>query len=377
MSRRNVQRIALCLFLAVVGPAAYAADEPKPPADATPAAPAEKAKRGVPEIMQDFQKESVSLGEVLSSPNALADEKKRTEAAPKVIPAMKKMVALLDELKLTGDPQGKLIADQVGPQLTTFLAVFGDKDTTERLEKEATSSDKEQSINAQGSLLMTHWIQSAKSAAAQEKVLDEARKLAKENPENEKLTQTLMAMGHIGAESPEISAKIQKVAVGMSTQAAAGMKEQVAHEEKIKSLENKPLTIEGVRLDGSRFSTADWKGKVIFVDFWATWCGPCRAELPRVKKAYADFHEKGLEVLGVSCDNEGSELTEFLQTNKDMPWPQLFDVKNPGWHPLAKSYGIDGIPTMFLIDRKGVLRSVTARENFEEMIPKLLEEKAE
>jgi hypothetical protein len=63
-----------------------------------------------------------------------------------------------------------------------------------------------------------------------------------------------------------------------------------------------------------------------------------------------------------------------------MPWPQLYDAKkNPElqWNPLAKEWGINGIPTMFLIDKKGVLRSVEARKDFEEAIPKLLAEKAE
>ena len=379
MSRRNLRSITLCLLLAAGGSLAQAADEPKPaPNTAPPAvAPADKAKRGVPEIMQDFQTESASLREILSTPKTLSDEAKRNEAAPKVIPSMKKMNALLDELRATGDPQGKNIADQIAPQLTTFLAVFGDKDTLASLEEQAKGSDKDQTVNAKSSLLMAHWVQTGSDAKAQEKVLDDAQSLATDNATNERLTQTLMAMSEIGPASPDLSDKIKKAAVAMDTKTAQGVKEQLAHDEKTKSLENKPLTIEGVRLDGSKFSTADWKGKVIFVDFWATWCGPCRAELPRVKKAYADFHDKGLEVLGVSCDNEGAELTKFLDENKDMPWPQLFDTKNPGWHALATAYGIDGIPTMFLIDKKGILRSVTARENFEEMIPKLLDEKAD
>ena len=79
-------------------------------------------------------------------------------------------------------------------------------------------------------------------------------------------------------------------------------------------------------------------------------------------------------MLGVSCDNSGADLKKFLSDNPDMPWPQLFDEKTAGWHPLAKEYGINGIPTMFLIDKKGVVRSVKARENFEELIPKMLAE---
>jgi thiol-disulfide isomerase/thioredoxin len=136
----------------------------------------------------------------------------------------------------------------------------------------------------------------------------------------------------------------------------------------------KPFVLAGPGVDGRPFSTERWKGKVVLVDFWATWCGPCRAELPRVKKAYADFHSRGLEVVGVSCDNNGSSLAQFLAENPDMPWPQLFDAAHPGWNALAVQNNVEGIPTMFLIDKQGVLRSVEARKDFEERIPELLNE---
>lgn len=333
------------------------------------------APRDMQAIMEDVQKEGQSLQGVLSSPSTLTDEAKRTEAAPKAIPSLKRILGYFNELKASGNPQGVQMAEGAIPQITTFLAVFGDKETLNQLETQAKGADATKSVDAKGSLLMVHWIESMKDAAAQQKLLDEAQKLARDNADNAHLTEMLMGMGQIGGASPDLSSKMKDVAVSMNTPMAKQMKEQVEHEKKLASMENKPLTLEGVKLDGTKFSTADWKGKVVFVDFWATWCGPCRAELPRVKKAYADFHDKGLEVLGVSCDNDASQLQQFLDTNKDMPWPQLFDAKHPGWHPLATSYGIDGIPTMFLIDKKGVLRSVTARENFEEMIPKLLAEK--
>lgn len=136
MSRRNLRKAAYCVILALSGCVASAADEkPAASAPATSPATAEKSKRGVPEIMGDFQKESAGLGEVLSSPEALTDEAKRTEAAPKVIPAMKKMSGFLDELRQTGDARGKNIADQISPQIETFLVLFGDKETTDRLER--------------------------------------------------------------------------------------------------------------------------------------------------------------------------------------------------------------------------------------------------
>ena len=378
MSRQRLSKMVLGLSLVTVG-SVYAADEKPAPAPAPVPAPTGKAAtpatRDFQAIVQDIQKDGQALRAVLSSPRVLTDQAKRNEAAPTAIPVLKRMVGYFNELKATGNPQGAQMANGALPQFTTFLALFGDKDTLDRLDADAKNSDAAKSIEAKSSLLMVHWIKSSQDAAAQEKILDEAQKLARDNADNDKLTDVLMAMGQIGAATPQLATKVKDAAVAMNTPSAKQMKEQVDHEQKLASMENKPLTIEGVKLDGSKFSSADWKGKVIFVDFWATWCGPCKAELPRVKKAYADFHDKGLEVLGVSCDHAGSDLQQFLDSNKDMPWPQLFDTKHPDWNPIATSYGIEAIPTMFLIDKKGVLRSVTARENFEEMIPKLLGEK--
>ncbi len=101
------------------------------------------------------------------------------------------------------------------------------------------------------------------------------------------------------------------------------------------------------------------------------------AELPRVKTIYKKYHEQGLEIVGVSCDNAKADLDAQLKKDPEMSWTQLFDATTAGWHPLAKEYGINAIPTMFLIDRNGVLRTVKAREKYEEMIPQLLAEKAE
>ena len=95
---------------------------------------------------------------------------------------------------------------------------------------------------------------------------------------------------------------------------------------------------------------ADYKGKVVLVDFWATWCGPCVAELPNVVKAYEKYHDQGLEVLGISLDREEWEqkLADFTQ-KKGMPWPQVYDGKY--WSAaVAKLYGINSIPHMILVD---------------------------
>ena len=116
-------------------------------------------------------------------------------------------------------------------------------------------------------------------------------------------------------------------------------------------LPGKPMEIKGDLLDGTKFDQAKLTGKVLLVDFWATWCGPCVAEIPNMLAEYEKYHDKGFEVVGISLDEERADVEKFVVENK-IPWPIIFAGK--GWQdPVAQFYGISGIPQLVLIGRDG------------------------
>jgi len=128
------------------------------------------------------------------------------------------------------------------------------------------------------------------------------------------------------------------------------------------SLPGHPMEITGTLLNGKAFDQKTLAGKVVLVDFWATWCGPCVAEIPNVLEQYAKYHDKGFEVVGISLDQDRDALEKFVSEQK-IPWPILFEKpQGEGWqHPLATFYGISGIPTVVLIGRDGNVITLDAR----------------
>jgi len=112
-------------------------------------------------------------------------------------------------------------------------------------------------------------------------------------------------------------------------------------------------------LDGKTASVGNFKGKIVLVDFWATWCGPCVAELPNVIKAYEKYHDKGFEIVGISLDKDKGRLTSFLKA-KNMTWQQVFDGN--GWESkVAKKYQVQSIPATYLIGKDGKLLASNLR----------------
>jgi thiol-disulfide isomerase/thioredoxin len=142
-------------------------------------------------------------------------------------------------------------------------------------------------------------------------------------------------------------------------------------------LQKAPLELKFTAVDGREIDLTKLRGKVVLIDFWATWCGPCIAELPNVKKVYANYHDKGFEVVGIALENgkllasdtpgqtaakmaaAKKILTDFT-AQENMPWPQYFDGKY--WkNDISTKHAINAIPAMFLVDQDGKIVSTAAR----------------
>jgi len=134
-----------------------------------------------------------------------------------------------------------------------------------------------------------------------------------------------------------------------------------------------PLQMEFTAVDGRKVDLQQMKGKVVLIDFWAAWCVPCIAELPRIIQLYNENHDKGFEIVGISLDQERSAMDEVVRKSK-MPWPQYHDGKY--WNTkYAAEYNVGSIPAMWLVDKKGILRTISARENLESLLKELMAEK--
>lgn len=183
--------------------------------------------------------------------------------------------------------------------------------------------------------------------------VDELWQLAKIYPKNELVGQLFAVAGAQIKDDKKAVVFMEKAieTFGPESEVGQRFKGELSNRKIIGS----QMEINGPTMKGESFNIASLKGKVILVDFWATWCGPCVAELPNVKAVYDKYHDKGFEVVAISLDFKREDLEKFVK-EKELPWTQLIfsEQKDMGWsNPLARKYGVNGIPAMFLIGRDG------------------------
>ena len=125
---------------------------------------------------------------------------------------------------------------------------------------------------------------------------------------------------------------------------------------------------------GKPLSIANYQGKVVLLDFWATWCGPCVHELPNVIKTYDTYHKQGFEIIGISLDKDQEKLASFTK-EKNMPWVQYFD--GLVWqNKLAVKYGVNSIPATYLLDGQGTIIGKDLRgEDLDQAVAKAVAKK--
>jgi thiol-disulfide isomerase/thioredoxin len=136
-----------------------------------------------------------------------------------------------------------------------------------------------------------------------------------------------------------------------------------------------PFTVTGVQADGSPFDWSQYQGKVVLIDFWATWCTPCLQEIPTIDAAYKKFKDQGFEVVGVNLDDERQTVVRFLDI-QPLPWTTVVsaDPNAQGFeNPLAVQCGIDAIPFLVLVGRDGKVDALHVRgEKLEQKLAEML-----
>ena len=141
------------------------------------------------------------------------------------------------------------------------------------------------------------------------------------------------------------------------------VEEQLAEPRKRLALVGQKFSIEGVTADGEPFDWSNYADKVVLVDFWATWCGPCLQEIPNMKEVYEKFHSAGFEIVGVNLDNSSKDLQSFL-ARESLPWTTVVGTgpDEMGFNnPIARRCGVSAIPFLVLVGRDGKVAGLHPR----------------
>jgi peroxiredoxin len=334
--------VTIALSLLAVGPAA--AEDPAAPKQADPAAIEQVAK-----IRQE-------IGKLVQEDGFEAARKKLAELSKAF------------EEQHPQEPQRWMLR-LMAAELHTAEEDDANRETARKLIEEiSTAEDAPAAIREQASLLGV-------MRGGEDRFVEAASKHMQRFPQsrfNSFLARMVIGRAAGDQENEEAIAKLQPLSASPVEGIAAAARQRIDQIKTRIELKSKPLELKFTAIDGRTVDMKDLRGKVVLIDFWATWCGPCIAELPNVKAAYEKLHDKGFEIIGISLDSDREALEEFVK-KREMPWPQQFDGK--GWeNELAQKFGIQAIPAMWLIGKDGKIADFSARGDLESKVQKLLGE---
>ncbi|CAN5672828.1 hypothetical protein BH23PLA1_BH23PLA1_15190 [soil metagenome] len=215
-----------------------------------------------------------------------------------------------------------------------------------------------------------------RSGAGDEKTMATIEEFVRRAPEDERGAMLLhqAAESFLSSATPEQKKALQERV--LKDYPDSGAAKQVQAAMRLTDAVGKPVELSFTdAISGEEVSMEKLRGKVVVLDFWATWCGPCIAELPKMLSIYNEYKDKGVEFIGISLDapeDQGGldKLKAFVEEN-ELPW--LHYYQGNGWESeFSRSWGINSIPAIFVVDQQGNLYSTNARGRLETMIPELL-----
>ncbi len=362
-------RILTCAFLATATLSLIAAPKETPAVKPVETATPEELLAKIEDLMNAEPPESLQ-----------PDQKEYTEFQLRTYDAADQLIAKFRKLYPDNPLRWNVLSYEAnmleGRESLGLPQPAGAKSAAELYAKVIAAPDAPKELRQNAStarlVLLSDQVEDEKLTLAEwEKLLAEHLAAFPESEDNLGLIQSRVEL-IASIEPARLSAVLAELAKSTNAEIAAMAKERIESGKAIAELMSKPLELKFKSVDGSDVDVEKLRGKVVLIDFWATWCGPCMKELPDVITTYEKLHGKGLEIIGISLDEEEDALKKVIK-DKKIPWPQYFDGK--GWeNPYVKKYGIDSIPTMWLINKKGMVVDTEPDDELEKKIEKLLAE---
>jgi peroxiredoxin len=336
--------------------------------------PAPSLSPDVQAVMDQIEATSRKLRELVPSQQILSEPDFRRAHAPELMALLQRNVNLVSQLQALERGLEDPGFIRMKYQSLGILAALGDPSATGQFANNAGLQGDAQMAKA--ALALGQWWLNCHDSAAQTKVLAEFAEIARANPSSDEIASALVAMSQSAA-TEELSQRARQLIRSTMSESVASRfaaeDEAVARQKK---MIGKPLTISGTSITGQMISTADLKGKVVLVQFWATWCSGCLAEIPHLQDVFARYHARGLEIVGISRDASDDSLAAFVK-KEAIPWSQirLPTTSIEELHdPLEMRWNVRSIPTIFIIDKAGTLRYIDGTQDTEDRIKALLDE---